>query len=67
MSDAVRRTAVLAVGFVLYSEPEQVGPFFFGVFAVEPSGGEGKHNPTCEHSLLIPTGFNKFMKLMGFA
>ncbi|PPS10283.1 hypothetical protein GOBAR_AA10365 [Gossypium barbadense] len=28
VSDDVRRTAVLALGFVLYSEPEQVGLFF---------------------------------------
>ena len=27
VSDDVRRTAVLALGFVLYSEPEQVGSF----------------------------------------
>ena len=29
VSDDVRRTAVLALGFVLYSEPEQVGCFLF--------------------------------------
>ena len=28
VSDDVRRTAVLALGFVLYSEPEQVGALF---------------------------------------
>lgn len=28
VSDDVRRTAVLALGFVLYSEPEQVGSLF---------------------------------------
>lgn len=28
VSDDVRRTAVLALGFVLYSDPEQVGAFF---------------------------------------
>jgi len=27
VSDDVRRTAVLALGFVLYSEPEQVGSY----------------------------------------
>lgn len=29
VSDDVRRTAVLALGFVLYSDPEQVGTFFW--------------------------------------
>jgi len=46
----VRQTAVLALGFVLYSEPEQAGPFFFCVLDVQSSviakmryiGGEGK-------------------------
>lgn len=36
VSDDVRRTAVLALGFVLYSEPEQVCTFlFFHIYASE--------------------------------
>lgn len=36
VSDDVRRTAVLALGFVLYSEPEQVGfDLYFRFFVVD--------------------------------
>lgn len=46
VSDDVRRTAVLALGFVLYSEPEQVGAFVFVIMFLLFSHPKRTHFPS---------------------